>query len=339
MKAIYLTKTGEADKAFEIRETQIPKASKGEIVVKVHAFGLNFADVLARRGMYPDAPKIPSLLGYDVSGEIHEIGEGVTGFLVGQKVVALTRFGGYAEFVTTKWEAVALLPDSYDMTKATALATQACTAYFCAEECVSLHEGDHVLVHAAAGGVGSILVQLAKHRKCYVVSTASTKKQEFMRENGVDLPIDYTKQDFHAVIKEKLGDKILDVAFDSLGGQIYKKSKKLLAPGGRIVLFGAAEQMQSIKNKLKLLGLATGFGLTFPVNLLMESQSIITVNMLRIADHRPHVFNKVLNNVVRLAKQGVINPTLGKEFPADQIGEAHHFLESRASIGKVALRW
>lgn len=339
MKAIHLIKYGNSDRAFEIKDIDIPTPGPNEIVIKTHATGLNFADVVARRGLYPDAPKNPAVLGYDVSGTIHAIGQDVKGFEMGQKVVALTRFGGYAEYAVAMSEGVAVLPDSYDYHMATALATQACTAYFCAEECTSLHPGDKVLVQAAAGGVGSLLVQLAKHRGCIVYGTASSAKQSTLKDLGVDYPIDYTTSDFKSIIKKSEPNGI-DVVFDSIGGKSFSKGMKILGPGGRMISYGAASQINGKKtNKLIAAGVVFGFGLFTPIALLMESKSIITVNMLRIADHRPQVFKHVLNEVVKLAQQDIIKPTVSKTFAADDIAAAHDYLESRQSIGKVTISW
>ena len=338
MKAIYLTKYGNSATAFETKETEIPTASKGELIVKVHTFGLNFADVVARRGLYPEAPKNPAVLGYDVAGTIHAIGEGVTGFKIGQRVTALTRFGGYAEYAKTMQEGVALIPDSMDFATATALATQGCTAYFCAYESVKLHEGDRVLVHAAAGGVGGLLVQMAKHEKCIVYGTASSKKLDYLKSIGVDVPIDYTQQDFSQVIRDR--NERIDVAYDSLGGTTFKKSFKILNYGGRIVNFGAAEQINGNKtNKLGALKTVFSFGIFSPLQLLMTSKAMIGVNMLKIADNRPHLFKHCINEVIRMAAEGIIKPKIDKVFKASDIVQAHEYLESRQSIGKVAVEW
>ena len=339
MKAIYLTKYGNSNTAFEIRDIDIPNPGPNEVVVKSVATGLNFADVVARRGLYPDAPPNPAILGYDVAGTIHSVGSHVTDLKVGQRVVALTRFGGYAEYALAMSYGVAVIPDGYDFHQATALATQACTAYFATDECVSLHKGDIVLVQAGAGGVGSLLVQLAKHHGCTVYATASSSKQSFLREIGVDHPIDYTKEDFKAIIK-KAHPGGIDVVFDSIGGQSFGKGMKLLGPGGRMVSYGAASQINGKKtNKILAAGVVFGFGLFTPITLLMESKSIITVNMLRIADHRPQVFKHVLNQVIRLAEEGILHPTMSKTFAATDVAAAHDYLESRESIGKVTLSW
>jgi NADPH2:quinone reductase len=341
MKGIFLTKYGNSESSFEIRELDIPVPDQGEVVIKVESFGLNFADVIARRGLYPDAPKNPALLGYDVAGTIHAVGAGVDNFKTGQRVTALTRFGGYAEYAKTIAEGVSVIPDSIDFPTATALSTQACTAYYCAEEAVHLHHGDHVLVQAAAGGVGIALVQIAKSHGCIVYGTASSKKQEFLKEIGVDIPIDYTKSNFTKDVRKHLGEKKgLDVVFDSIGGKTFSKGFKLLGPAGRMVSFGAASQIKgSNTSKLGALRVAIGFGLFSPITMIMKSQAIIGVNMLRIADHRPHVFGKCLDGVVEMARKGIIKPTIARVFKAEQIAEAHYFLESRQSIGKIAMEW
>lgn len=324
-----------------MRESEIPTPDAEEIVIAVKAIGLNFADVLARRGLYPDAPKNPAVLGYDVAGVVHSIGEEVTHVKVGQRVAALTRFGGYSEYAITFAEGVAAIPDNISFEEATALATQGCTAYYCAEESVQLHEGDNVLVHAAAGGVGSLLVQYAKHKGCKVYGTASTKKQDFLRELGVDVPIDYTSQNFDEIItKDLIEDQQLDVIFDSIGGSVFKKGMKTLGQGGRMVSYGAASQMdKGKKNLIATLKVGLGFGIFSPIPLLMNSQSIITVNMLRVADHRKHIFKHVFDQVMDLASQGVLKPKVGKVFPVDQFADAHAYLEQRKSLGKVVVNW
>jgi NADPH:quinone reductase-like Zn-dependent oxidoreductase len=338
MKAIFLTKYGNSATAFETRETDIPPLDKHEVLIKVHTFGLNFADVVARRGLYPDAPKNPAVLGYDVAGTIHAHGSDVTDLHIGQRVTALTRFGGYAEYAKTMREGVTPIPDSMDYGTATALATQGCTAYYCAYESVRLHEGDKVLIHAAAGGVGSLLVQMAKHEKCIVYGTGSSSKMDYMKKLGVDVAIDYTKEDFGAFLKNQ-GVKI-DVAFDSLGGKTFKNSYKALNAAGRIVSFGAAEQINGNKtNKLGAAIAALGFGFFSPIPLLMKSTAIIGVNMLRIADNRPKVFGQCLEAVVKMAEQGIIKPTVSKTYKAAEIAAGHDFLESRQSVGKVVVEW
>jgi NADPH2:quinone reductase len=329
MKAVVLVKNGEAREAFEIREKEMPVAGPGEVIIKVKASGLNFADVMARRGLYRDAPPLPSVLGYDVAGTVVETGE---------EVLAFTRFGGYAEYVKTPADAVIVLPIGYEPARATALGTQACTAVYLAEEATKLHPGEKVLIQAASGGVGRILVQLAKYYGCEVYGTASTSKQSYLREIGVDHPIDYMKEDFFKKLNDQ-GIK-LDVVFDNLGGSRYKAGLKLLGPCGRIISYGAADQNKGSKtSKWDTIKLGLGFGFHSPIPLVTQSKAMIGVNMLKIADHRPLIMKRMLKRSVELAGNGIIDPRLDRTFPASAMGEAHEWLESRKSMGKVAVLW
>jgi len=340
MKVLSLVKHGNADEAFKIIDQARPTISTNEVLIEVQCSGLNFADVVARRGRYPDAPPLPSVLGYDVAGHIIDKGSEVTHVDIGDRVTALTRFGGYAELAKTPAFGVQKIPEKVSFAEATALSTQACTAYYCAIESVNLYPGQVVLIQAAAGGVGNILVQIAKWKGCKIYGTASTKKIDLLKQMGVDYPIDYTQEDFEKLIMAN-GD-VLDVVFDSIGGSKYKSAYKLLNKGGKMVNIGAAEQMTSTNRMFGMLGALNTvrkFGFYNPIQLLMKSQSLIGVNMLRVADYTPDVFSKVLKEVIELNEEGVIAPKIGKIFPFTEIGEAHKYLEERKSIGKVVVTW
>lgn len=341
MRAVVLKKFGNPEVAFEIQEKEIPKVQANEICVKVEAFGLNFADVMARQGIYQDCPPLPTVIGYEVVGRVHEVGSAVQGFEVGQRVVSLTRFGAYAEYAVADARAAAVIPEEMDYAVATDLATQYGTAYFCAEYVTRLHQGEHVLVQAAAGGVGTALVQLAKHRGCIVYGTAgSDEKLDYLRELGVDHPINYNKIDFYDYIKQERGAQGLDVVFDSLGGQAVKKARKLLTQGtGRIICFGAASRSGSGSNILKDLKLVFGFGFMPIVELLLKSQGVIGVNMLRVADERPDALQYCIQQVVKMTEEGILKPTVGGKFPVEELTQAHNFLQGRKSIGKIAVHW
>ena len=340
MQAAVLVRTGNPDKAYEIQERPMPKPQPHEAVIQVEAFGLNFADVLARRGLYPDAPPLPAVMGYDVVGRIHELGSEVTDLQVGQRVMALTRFGGYAEYAATDARGIAPIPENTPVGEAVALATQYGTAWFCAREMTNLHEGEHVLIQAAAGGVGTALVQLAKHSGCTIYGTASTHKQDYLREMGVDYPIGYRTTDFYEVIKEIRGDKGLDVVFDSLGGKYLKNGYKLLGSGGRMVNYGAADMATGGKKSIfRMLRVAMSFGIYSPINYVSTSRGMLGVNMLRIADDRPEALKRALTGVVDFYEKGIFKPKVGGTFKVTQLAEAHDFLESRQSIGKIVVEW
>lgn len=340
MKAIYLVRTGNAAQAFEIREVADPTPGPGQVGIAVEAFGLNYADVSARHGLYRDAPPLPSVLGYEVVGRIAGVGAGVSGFSDGQRVAALTRFGGYATRVATDARAVVAVPDDLDAGVAVALPTQGCTAYYMAIDSLRLHPGDHVLVHAAAGGVGSLLVQLCLRAGCVVYGTAgSPAKCEQLLAMGVAHAIDYRKSDFVAEVRRLRGDAGIDVIYDSIGGASVRRGLSLLAAGGRMVCFGAASHEPGPLQPLRSLAFLAAWGLPHPVLLLMRSRSLIGVNMLRISDERPETLARCMRGVAELALSGQLQPIVGGRYSAADIAQAHESLESRNSVGKIVVTW
>ena len=340
MKAAVLVNHSNASNAFEIREVEKPTITADELLIKVDAFGLNFADVMARQGLYKEAPELPSILGYDVVGTVEKVGNKENNHLIGKRVVSMTRFGGYAQFAKTKVAGVSIISAKMSNGEALALATQYSTAYFMAYECVSVFEGDNVLMHAAAGGVGTALTQLLKLKGCTIFGlTSSNQKMDYLKQNGVDYPINHVEENYIDVIKKQLNGNKLDVAFNSVGGSTFKKDMSLLQKGGRILLFGAAERSGQGKGKFKTLKLAWKFGIFSPIQMLMHSQAIIGVNMLHISDEKPAVIKRCLDEVVKMTENGLLNPHVGGVFKADQIGEAHALLESRKSKGKIIVEW
>jgi len=340
MKAIHLIRNGDAAEAFELREVDDPSPEAGELRIAVEAFGLNYADVSARRGLYQDAPPMPSVLGYEVVGRIDGIGADVSGFSEGQRVAALTRFGGYATSAVTDARAAVVIPDDMDVGVAAALPTQGCTAYYMAIDTLNLYPGDHVLVHAAAGGVGSLLVQLCKGRGCIVYGTAgSSEKLELLAELGVDHPINYRTSDFVAEVENLRGGAGLDAIFDSIGGASVRRGLNLLAAGGKMVCFGAASHEAGPLQALRSIVFLASWGLPHPIPLLMRSRSLLGVNMLRISDERPEILGRCLRGVADMVLSGALNPVVGGRFAASQIAEAHSLLESRKSTGKIVVSW
>lgn len=339
MKGIYIVKYGDAEEAFEVRETPKPVPKPGEVLVKVEGFGLNFADVMARKGMYEDAPPIPSLIGYDVVGTVERVGSNVTHLFEGDRVTALTRFGGYAEFALTDARAAAKISSTMSVPVATALTTQFCTAYYCAAEVVNLFAGDRVLIHSAAGGVGTALMQYAKLKGCEIfATTGSSSKVEMLKQMGAQHVIDTSKVEFDYYIEDVTKGDGVDVIWDAVGADFIRKGIKVLAPGGRIVCYGAA-QMTDATNIFSKISKGLQFGIYHPAQFMMNSKSLIGVNMLKIADGKPEVLKRCLENVVRLVDEGIFKPQDGKLFKAADIAEAHKFLESRKSTGKVACEW
>lgn len=340
MQAIFLCTRGAPERAFAMRDLPSPPLAAHDIRIHVEASGLNFADVLARLGLYPEAPPLPCILGYEVVGRVVERGASSSLFQVGERVVAFTRFGGYASEVVVPERNAVAIAEQMDAAVAAALGTQGTTAWFCAHAMVNLQAGDHVLIQAAAGGVGTILVQLARRCGCVVYgTTGSEEKIDYLLKQGVDYPIHSRTQDFYHFIKTQRGQAGLDVVFDSLGGRALRQGFKLLAPGGRMVSYGVATMAGETRSVLRSLTTLLASGVYHPLQLLTRSRSIIGVNMLQIADARPEWLRSSMQQIVKLAQTGEIRPHAGAVFPATQIAEAHAFLGSRRSQGKVILRW
>jgi len=340
MKAVYLKKFGTPDEAFEIRETAKPEPKPVQLLIKVQSFGLNFADVLARKGLYPETPDRPCIIGYEVVGTVEKQGSEVPGNMVGKRVVAMTRFGGYAEFVATDYRAAAVLPADYPAEKAVALATQYTTAYVCAQESMNLYPGDRVLVHAGAGGVGIALIQMTLAKGCEVFATAgSQEKVDFLRKLGVQHPVNYRKEDYGEAIRKILGPNRLDATFNSLAGKSVPKDMKLLGSGGKLVIFGAASRVGKSGGIFSSLAMLLQTGFVSPISLIMRSKSVIGINILKLSDYKPQLVAACLKEVVKLAEAGKLNPVVGGHYSIDRLNEAHSALENRGTIGKLSVSW
>ncbi len=338
MKSYFLVRNTSPADSFELQEVPVPPINPGEVRIRVSAFGLNYADILARQGLYRECPPLPCIIGYDVEGVIDEVANNVTSFKKGDRVFALTRFGGYAEYVCTQEVAVNHLPKDAPIGAGCALATQCVTAYHAAIHCQTLFPGEIVLIHAAAGGLGTALIQIAQWKGCIVIGVVGgNEKVEYLKSLGVEHIIDHHGMSYLDYVRDHFQGKV-DVVFDSVGGSSIKKAKSILAKGGRIVSLGAAA-LSGKKGILNLLRLIIGFGFFSPIAYLGKSQSLISVNMLKIADNRPDIIARGFKEVASLYHQGILKPHIGKVFCHDQLSDAHKWMENRKSIGKGVVKW
>jgi NADPH:quinone reductase-like Zn-dependent oxidoreductase len=340
MKAIYLKQKGAASKAFEMRETQIPQMKEPEdVLIKVEAFGLNYADVMARHGQYREAPPMPCIIGYEVVGTVEKVQSKANEHLIGKRVVGFTRFGGYAEYAISKDYGLTEI-DSLDAGIALCIATQYVTAYYMAYVATNLFAGDKVLIHAGAGGVGTALIQLCKLKGCTIFATAgSDKKIEYVKNQGADHGINYKAEDYVDSITNVIHDNRIDVTFNPIAGSTFKKDFSLVGSGGRVILFGGSELSGKRWGVLSGLNFVRKMGFRLAIGLMMRSKSIIGVNMLKIGDNKPSVLHHCLVEVTKLIQEGVLSPHVGATYHATELAEAHTLLESRQSIGKVIVKW
>lgn len=339
MKSIFLKKYGKATAAFEIRETEKPTCGAEDVLIEVECFGLNYAEVMARQGLYKPAPKPPGVLGYEVVGTIKEVGKNVEPSFVGKRVVAFTRFGGYSQTVVTNKNAFAEI-GNMDAGVACCIAVQYATAYYMAFEMTNIHAGDRVLIHAGAGGVGTALIQLCKLKGAFVFANAgSENKLQYMKDQGADEVINSRKVDYEAEVRSELNGKKLDLTFNPIAGSTFKRDFRLLGSGGRLILFGASERAGKKFGFFSTLNFLRKMGMMLPIFLVGSSKSIIGVNMLNIGDDKPEVLARCMKEVADLVKSGKLKPHVGAKFKATEIAAAHDLLESRKSMGKIVVYW
>ena len=338
-EAIVLIQKGNPSKAFERKEITINEPSEDEVVIEVESFGLNYADVAARNGLYREAPPMPCVIGYEVVGKVTTLGKNVSKHWVGKRVVGFTRFGGYAKHVVTKESAIVEIGD-LDAGKALALCTQSVTAFYMSEYLCPVHEGDKLLIHSAAGGVGTILIQLAKLKGATVFAKiGSENKRQLVESLGADFVINYKTSDYAQQMEQLLQGERLDISYNPVAGSTFKKDFKLLGSGGRLILFGGAEMSGTKWGILSSLNFVRKMGFVIPIGLMMRSKNVLGVNMLKIADNKPTVLTYCLQKVVELYHEGKIQPQVGGNYPVSAIAKAHEALEKGETTGKLVIHW
>lgn len=336
MKAVQLVHYGDAIKAFQLSEIADPIVKSNEVLIEVEAFGLNFADVMARKKLYKAAPPIPCVLGYEVVGKVIAVSSGIDQSLIGKRVLAFTRFGGYAQKVAVSKDAIVEIGADDDAAVVMALATQYCTAYYSATIATNVQPGDTVLQHAAAGGVGLALTQLCKLKGAKVIGLVSDEqKKKFCLANGCD----------DVIIGENYSEMLLskgirpDVIFNSVAGKSFQRDLKLISPGGRLVCYGAADRLKGGGSFFATLKFVLQMKRIIPVKLLMASQSVIGINMLQLADLRPDYLKTCMHDVYKLYSDKKISPVVHQVYEVSEIAKAHSDFENRKTIGKLVIKW
>ncbi|MBI5471802.1 MAG: zinc-binding dehydrogenase [Ignavibacteriae bacterium] len=337
MKAAFVTKYG-GPEVLEIRETPIPKPAPDQILVRVRAFGLNFADVMGRFGVYPGTPRPPFILGLEFSGEVAGIGENVTHFKGGERVMGYSRHGSHAQYVCVNEKLAVELPAKMEFEEGAAFLVMYLTAYHGIVRLANIRKGEKLLVHAASGGAGIATLQLGKHLGAEIFGTAGTEdKIKLALKNGADHVINYNTTDFAGEIKRITNNYGVDVVMDSVGGLVYDKSWDLLAPMGRYVLYGlAAIASQGALNKLKAATIISVMKPIFPVQLMSANKSIFGFNLGTLKGKESY-FREAVIEMLRLYDGGVLKPLIGRTFRFNEIVEAHRALQTRQTVGKVVV--
>jgi NADPH2:quinone reductase len=321
-----------------IKEVPEPVPGDSEVLVHTKAIGLNFADVFARLGYYPAIPRPPFVPGIEVAGVVEEKGKAVRHLNVGDRVLAFTRQKGYAEYVAVPSGQAVRIPKKMGFQEAAAFGVTALTAYHGLVTLGGMKKGSHVLLHAAAGGVGTMSLQLCKHVGAAVHATVgSDQKVALVRSLGAATITNYTIDDFVEPVRRATEGRGVDIVFDSVGGRIIRKGWKLLAPMGRYVLYGfAAVTGEKGVAKIRAARESLAVPLIYPPSLVSKNVGLLGFNLYFLMEETLYL-KETMKSLLKLYEQGVVRPIIGHIYPFHDIAEAHRFLQSRKSVGKVVV--
>jgi NADPH:quinone reductase-like Zn-dependent oxidoreductase len=327
---------------LEAQQVPDPQPKAGEALIRVKAIGVNFADLLQRMGIYPGTPKPPFIPGLELAGVVERVVEGTRPaggepIKAGDAVVALTNFNAYAQWAAVPLSRVYRLLPGMGFEDGAAIPGNYVTAYHALFAMGNLQQGDRVLIHGAAGGVGTAAVQLARERGLTIFGTAGPSKQEYLRKIGVDHAIDYEKTDFVQTVRKFAPDGI-EMVMDPIGGKSFKRSYECLGAGGKLVVYGMSAAAGPDGKRSLIRGLTALLQIPrfHPLKLMRQGVSVIGVN-LGAMQSRPALLRGELEEIFRSYGAGKIKPVIGKIFPLDQAAAAHRYIHERKNIGKVIL--
>lgn len=338
IRQVWHSKVGPPE-TLVVKQADLPQPLRGQVRIAVRAAGINFADVLTRIGIYPDAPKLPTVMGYEVSGTVDAVGEGVTRFQTGDRVLALCRFGGYSESVVLPEAQVFAIPEGMSFEAAATIPVNYLTAYQMLFVMGSLRAGDKVLVHSCAGGVGLAALELCRIADAEVIATASLGKHSFLKERGVPLVIDSVNGNIEGEVRRWTNGRGVQIVLDPVGGDSWKTSLACLSATGRLVCFGIAGAAVSKKRNLRAafkLFVSTPWFKINPMMLMNENKAVIGVNLGHLWNEIP-MMSGWMEQILTWAREKKITPHVDRTFPFEKAAEAHHYIQDRKNIGKVLL--
>ncbi|MGH9744609.1 MAG: zinc-binding dehydrogenase [Candidatus Acidiferrales bacterium] len=343
MRAMVVRRYGPPE-VFESQEVPDPQPKAGEVLIRVKAVGINFADLLQRMGIYPGTPKPPFVPGIEIAGVVEKVADGGKSgagegdpLRPGDAVAAFPHFNAYAGWAAVPASMAYRLPAGMSFEDGAAIPVNYLTAYHSMFTMGNLQPGDRILIHGAAGGVGIAAIQLAKARGLVTFGTAGPTKQEYLRKIGVDHAIDYTKGDFSQTVRKFAPDGI-EMVMDPIGGKSFARSQACLGPTGRLVVYGfsAAAGPDGKRSLLRGLKALLDTPKFHPLKMMSQNLAVIGVNLGRLQS-RGALLRSELDELFRMYSAGKIKPVIGKSFPLADAAMAHRFIHDRKNIGKVIL--
>ena len=311
-----------------------PEPRPGEVRIRVHAAGLNFSDLLARQGLYPDAPKPPCVVGYEVAGVIDAGGDGETAFRVGDRVLAMTQFGGHSSAVVVPQALLFPLPDGWSFAEGAAFPVVYLTAYHMLVRVAAAQRGESVVVHAAAGGVGLAVAEMGRVLGLRVIGLASAAKHGVLRDYGVE-PIDGRDPQWDRAVRA-LAPRGVDIVLDA-SGENLRRGYELLAPVGRLIIYGVSGVSTGTRrNIVRVLARVLRLPRFGPLSLMNKNVSVAGVNIGHLW-HHAELLRPQMEALLVLARAGKVRPRVDREFAVEEAAAAHHYIHARRNIGKVVL--
>ena len=336
MKEVIITRYGPPE-VLQVRERQTPTPKKGEVLLRNYFTGINFSEIMARMRLYPGAPKPPTTLGAEGCGEIESVGEGITKFQIGDRVMVFSRYASYATHICTSEDMVMPLPDKFSFEEGAAFPVIYITAYMMMFDLGNFRKGETILIHGAGGGVGTAAIQLAQTIDGNIIGTASEWKHKKLNKMGVNQCIDYSTEDVYQKIMEYTNNRGVDLIIDPVGSKNWKTSYKCLAPLGKLVVFGDQNFVKG-KSFNFLASMKEFFSMPKfrPMDLMSRNKSVMGYHLGRLADAEDKIQRAVIN-LQSLARDGKIKPVIDKIFPFMKADKAHAYIQDRKNFGKVLL--
>src|SRR5579871_451442 len=338
MRQIWITRAGPPE-VLQVKEAGDPAPKPGEVRIRVEASGVNFADIMGRMGLYPDLPPMPVVPGYEVSGRIDAVASGVDESWINRDVIAMTRFGGYADVVCVPVRQIFTRPAGLSALDGAAIPVNYFTAWQLVVVMGALKANETVLIHSVGGGVGIAATQIAKHIGARVIGTASAGKHDDMRALGVDHLIDYRTEDFETRTREITNGRGVELILDAVGGESWKKGYRVLAPTGRLGMFGASSLASGKERNVLSMFSTLANTPWFPFNPLLP----MNVNKGVFGVNLGHMWTEIDRMqgwgeaLLDLAGRGIVKPKVAATFKFDEAAKAHHFIQDRRNVGKVLL--
>ena len=338
MKEVIITKFGPPE-VLQIRERPTPSPKSNEVLVRNHFTGVNFSEIMARMRLYPGVPKPPTTLGAEACGIVESIGEDVTQFKPGDRVMLFCRFNSYATHIITDEKLVMTLPEEFSMEEGAAFPVVYITAYMMMFDLGNFRSEETILVHGAGGGVGTAAIQLAQAANGNIIGTASTWKHKKLKEMGVSSCIDYNTENVMEKVMGYTDNRGVDLIIDPVGSENWKTSYKCLAPLGKLIVYG---DQNFVKGKSFSLYTTLKEVLSMPkykpMDLMSKNKSIMGYHLGRLEGAEDKI-QRAVTELYKLVQKGKLSPIIDKIFPYSESHKAHIYIQDRKNFGKVLLNF